>query len=197
MRSTSQPILSHLPASFRRLRVHRLRGSPPEPVSSEQHSVGLLRRGFLRCAAASLAATHLALRTSVGVPSARLARASRNPSARSSPATIVWPPSPPLRASLSCLVGLTEPFARLGESPNMPSCSLRQVVVLDSGVAAFLEPSHPASFALVRVRRVPLKRIRSTRSRGQREIHRLSGGIRLDLHGQQCCRQRRAQRTGS
>ena len=110
MRSTSQPILSHLPASFRRLRVHRLRGSPPEPVSSEQHSVGLLRRGFLRCAAASLAATHLALRTSVGVPSARLARASRNPSARSSPATIVWPPSPPLRASLSCLVGLIEPI---------------------------------------------------------------------------------------
>jgi hypothetical protein len=107
--------------------VHRLRGSPPEPVSSEHHSVGFLRRGFLRCAAAPLAATHLALRTSVGVPSAWFARASRDPSARSSPAAIVWPPLPSLRASLSCLVGLTEPFARLGESPNMPSCSLRQV----------------------------------------------------------------------
>ena len=109
MRSTLQPILSHLPASFRRLRVHRLRGSPPEPVSPEQHSVGILRRGLLRCAAAALVATRPALRTSVGVPFALLARASRNPSARSSPATIVWPPSPSLRAYLSCLVGLTEP----------------------------------------------------------------------------------------
>ena len=78
----------------------------------------------------------------------------------------------------------------------LPAHSAR-FVVLDSGVAAFLEPSHPASFALVRVRRVLLKRLRSTRSRGQREIHRLSGGIRLDPHGQQGCRQRRAQRTGS
>ena len=127
MRSTSQPILSHLPASFRRLRVHRLRGSPPEPVSSEHHFVGLLRRGSLRCAAASLVVARPALRTSVGVPFASLARSSRDPSARSPPATIVWPPSSPLRASLSCLVGLTEPVARLGESPNMPSCSLCQV----------------------------------------------------------------------
>jgi hypothetical protein len=127
MRSTSQPILSHLPASFRRLRVHRLRGSPPEPVSSEQHSVGFLRRGSLRCAAASLVVAHPALRTYVGVPFSWLARACRNPSARAPPATIVWPPSSPSRASLSCLVGLTEPLARLGESPNMPSCSLCQV----------------------------------------------------------------------
>ena len=86
----------------------------------------------LLCRSALIVA-HLALRTPVGVPFASLAPLSRDPSARSSPATIVWPPSPPLRASLSCLVGLTEPVRsawRVTEhaflrAPPGSSCSTR------------------------------------------------------------------------
>src|SRR5258708_19731214 len=75
----------------------------------------------------------------------------------------------------------------------MPSCWLGQVVVPVSSVAAFVEPSHPASLALLRVRRTPLKRIGGAASRGIREIPRLSGGFRLDPHSGSSCRQARTQ----
>jgi hypothetical protein len=144
-------------------------------------------------AAAAPALARSAPRTPVGVPLALLALASRKPSARSPSVTIVW--------------STADAFACVSLVPSWPRRTLRSTWrVTDhafvsappgfepgSGVAALPEPSHPASLALVRVRRHSLKRIPCERSRALREIPRLSAGFRLDPHAGVTCRQVRTQ----
>jgi len=170
-------------------------GSPSEPVSSEQHCAGLLRRGSHCCAVATPAFARSASHSIRRCALALLTLASRHPSASSSPAAIVW--STVGVVTCACLV------------PGWPHRVFRSAWRVTEHAFALTRPGCRARFRRCRPHRTLssgltrtracstslLKRIPIGRSRGHREIPRLSAGNHPDPHDQVSCRQCRAQRA--